>query len=129
MWLDSSEKGTVVFLSFWLSLETNPEDSGLSPCHRSPTLAPLLGGFLTKPSWYRYPPLLGDQSICPHPPCTCGIPHSFSQRVIFRNLPRPGTVLGTRKRAEEKKTQKVWVGGRVERADDEEANGKCAAEN
>lgn len=63
MWLDSREKGTVVFLSFWLSLETNPEDSGLSPCHRSPTLAPLLGGFLTRPSWYRYPPLLGDQSI------------------------------------------------------------------
>lgn len=65
---------------------------------------------------------------CPHPPCTCVIPHSFSQRVFFRDLPRPGTVLDTRKRAEEK-TQKVWVGGRVERADDGEANGKWPAEN
>lgn len=65
----------------------------------------------------------------PTSPCTCKIPHSFSQQVFFRDLPRPGTVLGTRKRAEEKKTQTVWVGRRVERADDEKANGKCPAEN
>lgn len=106
IWLDSSEKGTVVFLSFWLSLETNPEDSGLSPCHRSPTLVPLLGGFLRRPSWYCYPPLLGNPSIA-----HITMHLSFSQWVFFRDLPRPGTVLGTRKRAEEKKTQTVWVGG------------------